>query len=198
MDMTPQNSFEKLAEMMLPRPGGGLEVDWDVVEEAWGLEFPSDYKKVIAHYGDVLLEGYLEVIAPTTSTPDTCDEPAAPLGGMGFITADTRDTWTDTEPTGIDAEPGELVTWGAASSADLFCWLTRGEPDKWPVVVFSHGDDTWAQYDFGMTEFLHRVLDAQPGVEVMADTPLWGQRHPSFANAAERRRARESGTDRWE
>ncbi|MGW0949655.1 SMI1/KNR4 family protein [Streptomyces sp. NPDC002623] len=188
--MAARNSFEVLKELLPPRSGGGLAVDWAAVEQAWGLEFPSDYKNIIAHYGDLILEDYLQVIGPSTVTPATCDEPGAPRGGMGFITADTRDTWTDTEPTEIDAEPEELVTWGAASSADLFCWLTRGEPDKWPVLVFSHGDDTWTQYDFGIAEFLVRVLTAQPGVEMMEGTMLWGDRNPSYVNSAECRRAR--------
>ncbi|MEV6995671.1 SMI1/KNR4 family protein [Streptomyces sp. NPDC093228] len=187
--MTARNSFEALAEMLPPRPGSGLAVDWAVVEAAWGLEFPSDYKNVIAHYGDVRLGGYLHVIAPTAVTPDTWDEADARRGSMGFITADTRATLADTEPTNIDAEPEELVTWGTATSADLFCWLTRGEPDKWPLLVFCHGEDAWVQHDFGMAEFLIRVLNAQPSVEVMAETPLWGDRSPSYVNSAERRRA---------
>ncbi|MFC8360261.1 SMI1/KNR4 family protein [Streptomyces griseorubiginosus] len=193
--MAPIDSFDALVAMMPPRAGGGLEVDWTAVENAWGKEFPADYKKVIARYGDVLVGDYLQVISPTTITPETCDEPGAPRGGMGFITADTRDTWMDTEPTGIDAEPDDLVAWGAASSADLFCWLTLGEPDTWPVVVFSHDDDTWVKYDFGMTEFLVRVLLAQAGVEAMSDTPLWGERNPTYINSAEHRHAREVGTD---
>jgi hypothetical protein len=188
--MAARNGFEVLTELLPPRPGSGLAVDWAAVEEAWGLEFPSDYKKLIDHYGDVLFGDYLEVIPPSIVTPATCDEPGAPRGGMGFITADTRDTWADTEPTGIDAEPEELVTWGAACSTDLFCWLTRGEPDRWPVLVFSHGDDVWTQYDFGMVEFLVRVLNAQPGVESMEGTMLWGDRNPSYVNSAERRHAR--------
>lgn len=193
--MSLRGSFDALLAIMPPRPEGGLEVDWAAVENAWEREFPADYKNVIAHYGDVLIGNYLQVTPPTTVTPETCDEPGAPRGGMGFITADTRDTWMDIEPTEINAEPSDVVTWGAASSADLFCWLTQGEPDTWPVMVFSHDDDTWTQYDFGMTEFLVRVLQAQSGVEAMIDTPLWGERHPTYANSAEHRRAREVGPD---
>lgn len=188
--MTARNDFEVLTELLPPRSGSDLAVDWAAVEQAWGLEFPSDYKSLIAHYGDVLIGEYLGVIPPSIVTPATCDEVGAKRGGMGFITADTRDTWVDTEPTEIDAGPEELVTWGTASSADLFCWLTRGEPDEWPVLVFSHGDDVWTQCDFGMVEFLVRVMNAQPGVELMEETPLWGDRNPSYANSAERRRAR--------
>lgn len=188
--MTAQGSVEALGELLPPRPGSGLAVDWAVVEDAWGLEFPSDYKNLIAHYGDVVLGDYLQVVAPSTVTPETCDEPGAPRGGMGFITADARDTWVKTDHTQIDADPEELLVWGAASSADLFCWLTRGEPGTWPVLVFSHGDDVWTRHEFGMTEFLVRVLNARSGVEVMEETPLWGDRRPSYVNSAEERRAR--------
>ncbi|MFE0929020.1 hypothetical protein ACH4NS_34110 [Streptomyces mutabilis] len=69
-------------------------------------------------------------------------------------------------------EAWELVTWGASSSADLYCWLTHGEPEDWPVVVFSHGDDTWTRFDCGMTEFLRRVFSADGRAEAMKDSAL--------------------------
>lgn len=59
--------------------------------------------------------------------------------------------------------------------ADLYCWLTQGEPADWPVVVFSHGDDTWTRFGYGMTEFLCRVIQADTGVQPMHDIPLWGR-----------------------
>ncbi|MFE3374053.1 hypothetical protein ACFXOK_31245 [Streptomyces sp. NPDC059173] len=190
--MTASDSLRTLEGLLPPRPGAGLDVDWPTIEEAWGTEFPHDYKEIITRYGDVLLGEYLEVLAPGVFTPDTCDEPGAPLGGMGFITADARDIWVDTAPVGVDVKSEELVTWGAASSADLFCWLARGKPAEWPVLVFSHGDDVWTRLDFGIAEFLCRVLEARPGVEVMDDSPLWGQPHPAYASSAERRRVREA------
>ncbi|MFE2581545.1 SMI1/KNR4 family protein [Streptomyces sp. NPDC059378] len=180
-----------LTELLPPRPGSGLAVDWSAVEEAWELEFPSDYKNLIARYGEVVLGDYLSVMAPDTVTPDTWEQVDAARASMGYVTADTRGTWEDTEPTGIDAEPEELVTWGVASNAShFFCWLTRGKPEQWPVLVFTHDDDVWTQHDVGMAEFLVHLLTAQPGVEMMADSPLWGDRSPSYVNAEERRRAR--------
>ncbi|MFF4837052.1 SMI1/KNR4 family protein [Streptomyces sp. NPDC001315] len=172
--MTAQDSLDTLAGLMPPRPRDGVTVDWAAVEAAWGLVFPSDFKGFLARYGKRLLDEDLSVMAPSTVTPETCDEPGAPMGGMGFITADTRDTWKDTEPTGIEAAAEDLVTWGAEGSADLYCWLTHGEPEEWPVVLFSHGDDTWTRFDCGMTEFLCRVLRADRRAGVMSDSSLWG------------------------
>ncbi|MEW2497301.1 SMI1/KNR4 family protein [Streptomyces nodosus] len=173
--MTTQDSLETLMRLMPPRPGDGLTVDWAAVEAAWGLEFPPDFKGFVARYGEDFPDEDLSVIVPTEVTPQTCDEPGAPMGGMGFITADARATWAITEPTGLDAVPEDLVAWGAASSADLYCWLTQGEPADWPVVVFSHGDDTWTRFGYGMTEFLCRVIQADAGVQPMHDIPLWGR-----------------------
>ncbi|MEV5899332.1 hypothetical protein [Streptomyces sp. NPDC052127] len=93
---------------------------------------------------------------------------------MGFITADTRATWLDTGPTGIDAAAEDLVTWGADGSADPYCRLTLGNPKDWPVGLFSHGEDTWTRFDCGMTEFLRRVLSADSRAEAMQDSALWG------------------------
>lgn len=181
-DLSHRNGLAALVEMMPPHPTGGSEVDWGEVESAWQLRFPPDYKKFPKRYGGLTIESYLQVIVPTTITPETCDEPGAPLGGMGFITADTRAIWNETEPTGIDGQADELVTWAAASSADLFCWLTHGQPEEWPVIVFSHGDDTWTRFDLNMTEFLFRVLQAEPDVELMADSPLWNRQRPSYVS----------------
>lgn len=163
-----------LMRLMPPSAGAGLLVDWETVQKAWELVFPSDFKEFLASYGDGLSDLDLGVLVPTTVTPETCDEPGAPKGGMGFITADTRATWADTEPTGIDATAEDLVTWGAAGSADLYCWLAQGNPEDWPVVLFSHDDDTWSRFDCGMAEFLRRVLSADSRAEAMQDSALWG------------------------
>ncbi|MEU9438686.1 SMI1/KNR4 family protein [Streptomyces sp. NPDC048252] len=172
--MTDQNGLGTLIDLMPPPVGAGARVDWEAVQRAWGLVFPSDFKGFLTHYGGGLLDLDLGVLIPSAVTPETCDEPGAPKGGMGFITADTRATWMDTEPTGIAAAAEDLVTWGADGSADLYCWLTHGTPEDWPVVLFSHGDDTWTRFDCGMTEFLSRVLRADTRAEAMRGSALWG------------------------
>jgi hypothetical protein len=159
---------------MPPPVGAGVTVDWESVQRAWGFAFPSDFKG-FPHYGDGLPGLDLGVLVPSIVTPETWDKPGAPLeGGMGFITADTRATWVHTEPTGMDAAAEDLVTWGADGSADLYCWLTHGEPEDWPVVLYGHGDDSWTRFDCGMTEFLCRVLSADGQTEAMQDSALWG------------------------
>ncbi|MEV7794331.1 SMI1/KNR4 family protein [Streptomyces sp. NPDC087512] len=172
--MIDREGLAGLMRLLPPSPGAGATVDWDAVQKAWELVFPSDFKGFLARYGRGLSDLDLSVLVPSTVTPETCDEPGAPRGGMGFITADTRATWVDTEPTGIVAAAEDLVTWGAAGSADLYCWLTQGAPEDWPVVLFSHGDDVWTRFDCGMTEFLRRVLSADGRVEAMKDSVLWG------------------------
>ncbi|MFE7156894.1 hypothetical protein [Streptomyces sp. NPDC057636] len=168
--MNDRGGLAGLVCLLPPSAEAGVMVDWEAVQRAWELVFPSDFKGFLARYGDGLSDLDLSVLVPSTVTPETCDEPGAPLGGMGFITADTRTTWVDTEPTGIDAAAEDLVAWGASSSADLYCWLTHGDSEDWPVVLFSHGDDAWTRFDCGMTEFLRRVLSADDRVDAMKDS----------------------------
>ncbi|MCX4911989.1 SMI1/KNR4 family protein [Streptomyces sp. NBC_00687] len=173
--MPPNAHVAELMQLYDAPAGNNLRVDWPRVEAAWGFSFPSDFKELLGRYREWLIEGYLGLIAPTSVTPATCDEPGAPLGGMGFITADTRDSWAESDGAGRnDMSPDQIVTWGAASSADLFCWLTQGAPDEWPVLVFTHGDERWVRFPYGVAEFLLRTVRADPEVQIMADTPLWG------------------------
>lgn len=161
---------------LIPKPAESRAVvDWEAVQGAWGLAFPPDFKEFLAHYGDGLPGLDIAVLVPSTVTADTCDEPGAPKGGMGFITADTRAAWErSNEPTGIDATAEDLVTWGAhGASADLYCWLTQGAPEEWPVVVLTR-DDTWTLFHCGMTEFLRRVLSADDRANALHDSELWG------------------------
>ncbi|MGC9479735.1 hypothetical protein [Streptomyces mutabilis] len=129
--MTAQGGLPALVGLLPPSAGAGMTVGWEAVQESWELVSPSDFKGFLDLYGDGLSDLDLSVLVPSTVNAETCDEPGAPLGGMGFTT-DARATWTDTEPTDIDAAAEELVTWGASSSADLYCWLTHGEPEDWP------------------------------------------------------------------
>ncbi|WP_146060190.1 MULTISPECIES: SMI1/KNR4 family protein [unclassified Streptomyces] len=80
----------------------------------------------------------------------------------------------DTKPNDIDTAVGDLVAWGADGGGDLYCWLTQGAPEDWPVVLFSHGDDTWTRFDYGMSQFLYRMLSADGGAKAMQDSALWG------------------------
>ncbi|WP_124282694.1 MULTISPECIES: SMI1/KNR4 family protein [Streptomyces] len=172
--MIDSDGLAGLIRLVPPPARAGAMVHWEAVQTAWRLVFPPDFKAFLAQYGDGLSDLDLSVLVPSTVTPDTCDEPGAPKGGMGFITADARATWMDTKPNDIDAAVGDLVAWGADGSGDLYCWLTQGAPEDWPVVFFSHGDDTWTRFDCGMTQFLCRMLSADGGAKAMQDSALWG------------------------
>lgn len=40
-------------------------------------------------------------------------------------------------PYPLHPAPGGLLVWGTTMDADRLCWLTGGEPEDWPVVVWS-------------------------------------------------------------
>lgn len=40
-------------------------------------------------------------------------------------------------PYPLHPAPGGLLIWGTTMNADRLCWLTDGDPEEWPVVVWS-------------------------------------------------------------
>ncbi|MER7503619.1 hypothetical protein AB0L05_15620 [Nonomuraea pusilla] len=38
-------------------------------------------------------------------------------------------------------EPGGFFQWGSTIDGDAMGWMTEGEPEQWPVMVITHGDD---------------------------------------------------------
>jgi hypothetical protein len=58
----------------------------------------------------------------------------------------------------IFPEPGGLLSWGSNQLGDVFWWLTEGEPEQWPVIMWARGPVRTFRFDGGMVEFLCAIL----------------------------------------
>lgn len=174
---------------MPSHPGAGETVDWDAVEASWGTAFPSDFKEFMAEYGAGTIDDYLSVLL------------AEPRGGFGGVPAymgmaeesrNAEDMWRSGSCT------PRLITWGLDSSADILCWRADGgDPDRWPVMVWSRHGGRWSEYPGGMTEFLCRVFRAEFDRCPLGDLSLWGAASPRFLHREEQQRLRDLGIDPW-
>src|SRR6266540_3689111 len=48
-----------------------------------------------------------------------------------------RDELPEDFPHPLYPEPGGLLEWASTSNGDSRCWLTGGDPDSWPAVVWN-------------------------------------------------------------
>jgi hypothetical protein len=79
----------------------------------------------------------------------------------------------DPEPFGypLYPEPGGLLPWAGTGNGVQLCWLTEGESDAWPVVVFDYGYHC-DRYDLGAVDLLYGHLSGRHPV------PGLGRVHP--------------------
>lgn len=123
---------DTLARLVTP-PAAPVDArgDWDAAETAVGVRLPDDYKRLVATYGwgefcDLL---YLRTPFGTSEYNGIEWQRTYPPG--------SPDPDTERHPYPLHPAPGGLLIWGTTMDADRLCWLTDGEPEEWPVVVWS-------------------------------------------------------------
>lgn len=166
---------ERIGPPVAPPP----PVDWSMVRSRLGTDLPADYKALAIKYPMLLISEWLPVLHP--GTPDPPGNPynlvnliASALNYSRFaidfkpsrLTTYTPGHAEETEavqtitsgefPFPAYPEEGGLMAWGMPEDGSHCCWLTRGHPDDWTIVVASE-PDCW-HYKGPITQFLVDVL----------------------------------------
>jgi hypothetical protein len=138
---------------IVPPPSRPVDCDADWPSAAFlvGTEFPPDYRDLISRYGSGrFFEGHLEVFNPLT------------LRGQVNIKMllEMCNTWREgPAPLPLDVHPKRpgLLPWGRDENGNTYCWLTRGKPERWPVVYLQHGwESDPKRFPIDVTGFLAR------------------------------------------
>ncbi|UYQ65015.1 SMI1/KNR4 family protein [Streptomyces peucetius] len=191
--MTETPGMQTLRQLMPPTAESDTQVDWALLGESWGKEFPGDHRQFIELYGAGNMGNYLSIVRPEPkgAQPES--------GGMLEETVNAVNAWDrEQKAPGLEGASPELIAWGVDGSSDLLCWdASGGDPDRWPVLVFNRDDALWRRYDCGMTEFLVRVLRADFDECPLGDLSLWGKESAVFLNEREYDRLLEQGLDPW-
>jgi hypothetical protein len=149
-----------IAELVsvLPPPSIPTEVgpqsDWADIEIVLGTPLPQDYKDYINSYGTGSIFRFFQVLSPFSAI-SPCN-----LCSRGSEILDAyRVTWAAypqySPPYPPFPEPDGLLPWPVTDNGDTACWLTKGAPDDWIIVVcdnkFSEEHD---EFQTSMTGFL--------------------------------------------
>lgn len=133
--------------------------DWDAIEAALGTPLPADVKELTGRYGAGEFCDLVSLHTPedlVTLNREILDEER-----------EYRDDEPEDYPHPLYPEPGGILIWGGTSNGERLCWLTEGEPDAWPVVVWQPRGAGWTLYRTGVAGFLDgwlsgRITDAFP------------------------------------
>ncbi|MFF7591359.1 SMI1/KNR4 family protein [Kitasatospora purpeofusca] len=151
---------------LVPPPTNPIDAsgDWTQVENALGLELPSDFKSLIGSYG---LGQFVDFITPLT-----------PFGSRNRLLQSAqqlleterpfREANPDECPYPYFPEAGGLLEWAGTDNGDRLCWVTGGHPDTWTVVAWNPRGCYYDAHETGAAGFLHGWLSGRLNTTVFA------------------------------
>ena len=120
----------------VPPPASSIHVAaeaWSAVERRLGLELPSDYKSIIATYGDFAWCDFLHIFNPF------CESPESNYFQVIAETLDAERTMRSAfpylYPLALFPEPGGLFPVFVTDNGDLGFWITTHSPENWPLLL---------------------------------------------------------------
>lgn len=145
-------SLEKLVQLAPPplQPvDAGASDQWTEVEAVFGVTLPNDYKRLINTYGAGTFCDQVCIISPFPV-----------LRNLKDFQAILR-SYTHTQkrlpqycPFTIFPNPGGLLPIGTDLSGGTLYWLTQGQPDEWPLVLYDDDNRQHETYKMTLTTFL--------------------------------------------
>jgi hypothetical protein len=148
--------MEPLAELAtlvtIPMTPIGTTGDWESVEQRLGIRLPDDYKQFVRLFGACT---FGELIPIHVSSPfSRLNSLDAHIEGIGNGYRLMRKFGPLPFP--VYPEPGGLLGWGNTDNGDYLNWLTIGDAENWPIVVWLNGD--FERYEMGIVKFLTEVV----------------------------------------
>jgi hypothetical protein len=128
--------LERLRQL-LPPPADPVEPGrpdgWAEIETAIGTQLPSDFKAFTEQYGSGMVDNFLYLFNPFASGKD----------GNLLVEKDrvlaayrhTRARFPDRLPLPPFPEEGGVLPLGRTDNGDELYWVTKRNPDDWPVAL---------------------------------------------------------------
>lgn len=149
---------------LVPPPATPVDAgsDWQAVTRRLGVRLPGDYRGLVEQYGWGEFCDLLRLWTPFgTNRFNGIDWQTAPAPP---VSARDRERY----PYPLHPAPGGLLVWGGTIDADRLCWLTGGEPQDWPVVVWSE-DGRYETFAPGAAEFIEGWIGGRITSRVLAE-----------------------------
>jgi hypothetical protein len=107
----------------------GASAEWQAVEDALGVRFPSDYREFVFTYGTGQIGGGYSVWNPFEGNKYV--EHVRLICGYE---RDFRERFPHYSPYRIYPDCPGFLPWGGDDNGNYYGWLTDGPPDRWPVL----------------------------------------------------------------
>lgn len=137
----------------------GTAESWKAVQEKLGIRLPTDYYEYGVTYGSgTMCNGFLRLFGWASPHFES------------YVSAETEGIraagTTLTRKVAVYPDTPGLFPWGRDENGISLCWMTGGDPNKWPVVIQSREGDEY-QFDMAMCQFLVGVFNNR------TSCPVW-------------------------
>jgi hypothetical protein len=128
------NHLERLKRLMPPiDPPPESDVNWPMAEEIFGTRFPTDFKNLIATYGNVIWCDLFRFIYPETSDEPACRRSREDvIETLSYLCGGENRLWDESgQEIHIPPYPesGGLLPCLTDTNTGFVCWHMVGNPD---------------------------------------------------------------------
>ncbi|MCA9046191.1 MAG: hypothetical protein KDA69_17820 [Planctomycetaceae bacterium] len=160
----------KLKKLMPPLdPPPENLVDWALAEEVFSLQFPTDFKQLVATYGNVIWCDLFRPIYPETDTLARCE--ASKNDVLETMSLIFSDELYDTDGNAVQLAPYPqlegLLPCLTDTNSSFVCWHMKGNPDEWKLVQWYSGTVRFLNCD--ITQLICDWISQTPPFE-----DVWG------------------------
>jgi hypothetical protein len=164
-------TIDDLTALIPPPPSpADAEGDWRQVEATLGLRLPADYKQLVRTYGFGSFDDIL-LWTPFTRYMDGTTNVVQQNLDLLAIFEDLREDSPEDFPYPLYPEPGGLLQWASTGNGDALCFITEGEPDRWPVAVWNIRGQGADRHEVGAVDLLHGYFTGQRTVQALGPAP---------------------------
>jgi len=154
---------------------------WERLFDRLGTRLPAEYVALLETYGSGSWRSWLNFVTPLRD-PDA----ARSKGYRGLadfveqmldIYRELRAEHPEFQPLAVWPEPGGFLPFADSIDGDVFGWLTLGDPEDWPVIIYPRHEDQGPPLPEGLVDTLLAWLRGRPVSTVFeqldeADDPL--------------------------
>lgn len=151
------NMLDKLMKILPPpiKPEKGGKIDWQLYQEDYEINFPNDYKELISVYGVGVIDNFIKLLNPLSSTNYNFEMSKYLLSSYEVMKEDFPEFYSRPQL----PKKGSFFPWAITENGESLILIIDGDSSEWNVAI--HGVDQGEEelYEMGVTEFLFNLVN---------------------------------------